>query len=196
MCLERGFVDDQHGSRAVADLAGVGGGDDPAVLEGSHRTDRFQGGIAANALIMHMDMLVACRVLHRNGNDLVIESPGIDSRHGTPVAFKREPVERFAVESIFGRHHLRAGELAELGDAEPLPDMIGKGRTHTRIGGELRRQNMGTRVMLSIPAAMTTSCVPDMTACAANWIACCEEPHCRSIVTAGTVSGRREARTA
>ena len=27
---------------------------------------------------------------------------------------------------------------------------------------------IGTRVMLSTPAAITTSCVPDITACAAN----------------------------
>ena len=33
---------------------------------------------------------------------------------------------------------------------------------------------------------MTTSCVPDITAWAAKWIDCCEEPHCRSMVTAGT----------
>ena len=56
---------------------------------------------------------------------------------------------------------------------------------------------IGTRVMLSTPAAITTSCVPDITACAANWIACCEEPHCRSMVTAGTLCGSRfEASTA
>ncbi|MGC3996306.1 MAG: hypothetical protein QM767_01715 [Anaeromyxobacter sp.] len=51
-------------------------------------------------------------------------------------------------------------------------------------------------VIDSTPAAMTTSCVPDMTACAANWIACCDEPHWRSIVTAGTLSGSFEASTA
>src|SRR3546814_9528073 len=55
---------------------------------------------------------------------------------------------------------------------------------------------MGTRVSDSTPAAMTTSCVPDMTACAAKWTACKDDPHCRSIVTAGTLSGSDEARTA
>src|SRR5229473_2642700 len=50
--------------------------------------------------------------------------------------------------------------------------------------------------MLSAPAAITISCVPDKTACAANCTACCELPHCLSIVTAGTLSGSREARTA
>jgi len=55
---------------------------------------------------------------------------------------------------------------------------------------------IGTRDMLSTPAAITTSCVPDMTAWAAKWIACCEEPHWRSIVTAGTLSGSFDANTA
>ena len=50
---------------------------------------------------------------------------------------------------------------------------------------------IGTRVMLSTPAAMTTSWVPLITACAAKWSACCELPHWRSMVTAGTLSGRR-----
>ena len=49
---------------------------------------------------------------------------------------------------------------------------------------------IGTRVMLSTPPAMTTSWVPLITACAANWIACWDEPHWRSMVTAGTLSGR------
>src|ERR1044072_618602 len=56
---------------------------------------------------------------------------------------------------------------------------------------------IGARLMLSTPAAITTSWVPDITAWAANWIACCEEPHWRSMVTAGTLSGRSfEASTA
>ena len=54
---------------------------------------------------------------------------------------------------------------------------------------------IGTRVMLSTPAAMTMSCVPDITACAAKCSACCELPHWRSIVTAGTLSGSDEAST-
>jgi hypothetical protein len=55
---------------------------------------------------------------------------------------------------------------------------------------------IGTRVMLSTPEAMTTSCVPLITAWAAKWIACWELPHCRSIETAGTLCGRIEASTA
>ena len=54
---------------------------------------------------------------------------------------------------------------------------------------------IGTRVMLSTPAAMTTSWVPLITACAAKWSACCELPHWRSMVTAGTLSGSVEAST-
>ncbi len=42
----------------------------------------------------------------------------------------------------------------------------------------------------------TPSWVPDITAWAANWIACCDEPHWRSMVTAGTLCGSFEASTA
>ena len=54
---------------------------------------------------------------------------------------------------------------------------------------------IGTRVMLSTPAAMTTSWVPLITAWAAKCSDCWEEPHWRSMLTAGTLSGRREAMT-
>ena len=67
----------------------------------------------------------------------------------------------------------------------PIPACIG------RITGV----PIGTRVMLSTPAAMTTSWVPLITACAAKWSACCDEPHWRSMVTAGTLSGSDEAST-
>ena len=40
------------------------------------------------------------------------------------------------------------------------------------------------------PPATTTSAVPLITACAAKWTDCCEDPHCRSIVTPGTCNGR------
>src|ERR1700683_1500710 len=39
--------------------------------------------------------------------------------------------------------------------------------------------------MFCTPPATTTSAVPDMTACAAKCTACCEEPHCRSMVVPG-----------
>ena len=43
--------------------------------------------------------------------------------------------------------------------------------------------------MLSTPAAITRSWVPDSTPWAAKWMACWEEPHWRSMVTPGTCSG-------
>ena len=49
---------------------------------------------------------------------------------------------------------------------------------------------IGTIAMFSTPAAMTRSCVPDITPCAAKCSACWDEPHCRSIVTPGTLCGR------
>ena len=56
--------------------------------------------------------------------------------------------------------------------------------------------NIGTRVMLSTPPAITQSIVPDITACAAKCSACCDEPHCRSSDVPGTDSGRPDASTA
>jgi hypothetical protein len=53
---------------------------------------------------------------------------------------------------------------------------------------------MGIWLMVCTPpATTTTSCVPLMTAWAAKWIACCDDPHIRSIVTPGTVSGNPAA---
>ncbi len=43
--------------------------------------------------------------------------------------------------------------------------------------------------MFCTPPATTRSWVPLITPCAAKCTACCEEPHCRSIVTPGTWSG-------
>ena len=41
---------------------------------------------------------------------------------------------------------------------------------------------IGTRVMFSTPAAITTSYAPAITPCAAKCAACCDEPHWRSTV--------------
>jgi hypothetical protein len=50
--------------------------------------------------------------------------------------------------------------------------------------------SIGTRVMDSTPHAIAMSYAPAMTPCAAKCAACCDEPHCRSRVVAGTDSGR------
>ena len=55
---------------------------------------------------------------------------------------------------------------------------------------------IGTRLMLSIPAAITTSYAPAITPCAAKCSACCDDPHCRSIDVPGTVSGNPAASAA
>ncbi len=49
---------------------------------------------------------------------------------------------------------------------------------------------IGIADMFCRPPATTRSWVPDMTPWAAKCTACCEEPHCRSMVTPGTWSGR------
>ena len=60
----------------------------------------------------------------------------------------------------------------------------------------MSRVPMGTRDMLSTPAAITMSMLPDITAWAAKCRACWDDPHCRSTVVPGTDSGRDEASTA
>ena len=50
--------------------------------------------------------------------------------------------------------------------------------------------------MLSTPAAIVMSHTPDWMRFAAKWIACCDEPHCRSTVVAGTSTGNPAASTA
>src|SRR6266536_4374148 len=52
---------------------------------------------------------------------------------------------------------------------------------------------MGTRLMFSTPEATTRSYAPAITPWAAKCAACCEEPHCRSTVVAGTSSGNPAA---
>jgi hypothetical protein len=52
---------------------------------------------------------------------------------------------------------------------------------------------IGTMLMFCTPPATMTSLVPLITAWAAKWMACCDEPHWRSMVTPGTSSGRPAA---
>ena len=54
---------------------------------------------------------------------------------------------------------------------------------------------IGRLDITSQPPAITTSCVPLITACAAKWIACCDEPHWRSTVVPGTLIGRFDEST-
>ena len=50
--------------------------------------------------------------------------------------------------------------------------------------------------MASTPPAMTMSYAPLITPCAAKWMACWLDPHWRSTVVPGTLSGKPAARTA
>src|SRR6266511_4155201 len=54
---------------------------------------------------------------------------------------------------------------------------------------------IGTWLITSTPPATTRSWVPERTAWAAKCSACCDEPHCLSIVVAGTDSGKPADRT-
>ena len=48
---------------------------------------------------------------------------------------------------------------------------------------------IGIALMFWTPPATTKSAVPERTAWAAKWTACCDDPHCRSTVVPGTSSG-------
>ena len=67
------------------------------------------------------------------------------------------------------------------------PSPYGKGMPFSRAIATL--EPIGTMPMFSTPEATTRSWVPDSTPWAAKWMACCDEPHCRSMVTPGTRSG-------
>src|SRR6056297_1329821 len=60
----------------------------------------------------------------------------------------------------------------------------------------MRFTRMGTQLIISTPPARARSQAPAMIPWAAKSTACCAEPHLRSRVTAGTVSGKPAARTA
>src|SRR5215468_3676182 len=55
---------------------------------------------------------------------------------------------------------------------------------------------IGTRLIDSTPPATTTSYWPLVRPAAAKCTDCCDEPHCRSTVTPGTLSGQPAASTA
>ncbi len=55
---------------------------------------------------------------------------------------------------------------------------------------------IGTRLIDSTPAAMTTSICPLITVAAAKWSACWLLPHWRSTLVPGTLSGSLDDRTA
>jgi hypothetical protein len=111
---------------------------------------------------------------------------------GSGTRIRRWSFER----PYFFREHFRAGELAELDARITRLAARGSCRCRSRSLGSVDGRPIGTRVMLSTPAAMTMSIEPAITACAAKCSACCDDPHCRSTEVPGTLSGNLEASTA
>ena len=85
------------------------------------------------------------------------------------MAAERVLIELILGEPVLRRHHLCAGELAEL-DAWVACAHRGAGRLTESVllPATAVDSPIGTRLMLSTPAAMTTSIAPDITACAAK----------------------------
>ena len=81
-------------------------------------------------------------VLHLERHDLALERPRLRRRGRAPVALERESVELLAREVVLLRHHLRADELAEPGNAEALLDPL-RPRPHADalLGRQRRRRS-------------------------------------------------------
>jgi hypothetical protein len=50
-------VHDQHARRAVADLGGIGGRDEAPLRDGRHAVDEVEGGVAAHALVLGVQLV-------------------------------------------------------------------------------------------------------------------------------------------
>ena len=123
---------------------------------------------------VNVDDAVVGRDRHRH--DLALEAPLVGRPRGARGATRRENA------SCSSRlmPHFSAISSAEM----PCGTRSGSarasaGRTGSTPGGTTSPSAPG--VMLSTPAAITTSYAPAITPCAAKWSACCDEPHCRSI---------------
>jgi hypothetical protein len=190
--LERSLADDQHARCAIADLAGIGRADLAALLDQPHTTDALDRGIEPQPFLDDVAFFVSVDIAHREGQDIAIEGARADRGSALLVARQREPVELVPAEPSFVRDHLRTEELAEGLDAEACLHLLApRPLAQPRVIASVTGLNMGARL-----AAITMSCVPDNIAWAANWIACCDDPHRRSIVTAGTDCGNRDESTA
>lgn len=118
--LERPFVDDQRGRRAIGHLAGVGGGDRSTDLDRLDRRYALGRRVTAYALVL----IEGAAIGERYGGEFFRECPSIDGARGLAMAVQREGIHRLAGETIFVGDHLGAGELAELRDVVAASDGV------------------------------------------------------------------------
>ena len=104
--------------------------------------------------------------------------------------------------SSLERFHLSATSSAPVNCEKNIPGYLcfipseSKGSPWPASNPSFTAAPIGTIDITSTPPPITMSCVPDITAWIAKWIACWEDPHCLSTEVPGTDSGKEEDRTA
>ena len=124
-------------------------------------------------------------VLDRHRQDLAGEEAVVGARRGALVRLQRERVHLLAGDAPLVGEHLRDPEL----DAERV---VGVGEELGRLNGPAPPRafdDIGARVIDSTPHAIARSYAPAITPCATKCAACCDEPHWRSTLVAGTCHG-------
>src|SRR5207342_3402296 len=136
--LQRTFRHDQYARRTVAHLAGVAGRDHPVGTDCLQFGQRFQAGIGADAFVAIVAPSIAFFVESVDDDDLAVESTANRGGSRFAVARQCEGVEFLAAKPMDLRHHLGAGELAELLDPVAALDRL---RPWTDADARLHRQD-------------------------------------------------------
>ena len=147
----------------------------------------------------------------RRGGGLAHVHPADLGAHSLTALMERTGVDPSAVEDVvFGCVDTigpQAGDIARTAWlAAGLPEHVPGVTVDRQCGSSQQAVHFAAQAVMAeligiidmfwTPPATTRSLVPLSTAWAAKCTACCDEPHCRSIVTPGTDSGRPAARAA
>ena len=136
------LVDDQHTTRTIAHLAGVGRRDQAAPLEQFDVLNALKRRLEANAFIdgMHILGKRTARVAYRHRQYFPLEPACLAGRCRALMALQGKTVQRFLVQAVLARHHFCAYELAEHGFAESTRN----GRAMVVAKPRLLRKRTGT----------------------------------------------------
>ncbi len=154
---------------------------------------RMPSSLFHDLVELHDLVLLAVPELALQRDDLVVEAAFHRGPPRHAAATGTERVEVFARQAPLVGDELSGDALGDepaLGSYRPNTD----GPNGTEPG--VIDAPIGVVDITSTPAAMTMSYAPAITPCAAKWTDCCDEPHCRSIVVPGTVSGQPAPSTA
>src|SRR3546814_13955079 len=110
--FQRPFAHHQHTACAVADLAGIAGGDRSALLLRLERTQRLHRRVEADAFVGALEPLLAILSDYATGHDLPVERPVSRRPRCPPVAFHCDAVQRLPADPIFFSPSLSPCKLA------------------------------------------------------------------------------------